>query len=71
MKPAAAAPAAPPPRIPVIVPSYNSGAFLRQLLDEVPRRHEVLVQDAESIDGSRRQVATGLPNHLNSLGARS
>jgi GT2 family glycosyltransferase len=51
---AAAAPAAAPPRISVIIPSYNSGAFLREalasVLDQIPRPHEVLVQDGGSTD---------------------
>ena len=38
----------------MIVPSYNSGAFLRQaltsVLDQIPRPHEVLVQDGGSTD---------------------
>ncbi|HEX7431179.1 MAG TPA: glycosyltransferase, partial [Candidatus Limnocylindrales bacterium] len=50
----AAAPAAASARISVIVPSYNSGAFLRQaltsVLDQVP--HEVLVQHGGSTDGT-------------------
>lgn len=41
-------------RVSVIVPSYNSGAYLRQALtsalDQVPRPHEVIVQDGGSTD---------------------
>jgi glycosyltransferase involved in cell wall biosynthesis len=41
-------------RISVIIPSYNSGAFLREalfsVLDQVPRPHEVVVQDGGSTD---------------------
>ena len=44
------------PRISVIVPSYNSGAFLRQALasalDQDPPPHEVLVQDGGSTDAT-------------------
>jgi glycosyltransferase involved in cell wall biosynthesis len=43
-----------PPRISVIVPSFNSGAFLRQALgsalDQVPCPLEVVVQDGGSTD---------------------
>lgn len=43
-----------PSRISVIVPSYNSGAYLRQALmsalDQVPHPHEVVVQDGGSTD---------------------
>jgi glycosyltransferase involved in cell wall biosynthesis len=43
-------------RISVIVPSYNSALFLREALtsalDQVPRPHEVLVQDGGSTDGT-------------------
>lgn len=43
-----------PPRISVIVPSYNSGAYLRKALnsalDQVPPPHEVVVQDGGSTD---------------------
>jgi len=42
------------PRISVIIPSFNSGRFLRQaltsVLDQVPRPHEILVQDGGSTD---------------------
>jgi glycosyltransferase involved in cell wall biosynthesis len=42
------------PRISVIVPSYNAGAFLRQalasVLDQVPGPYEILVQDGGSSD---------------------
>lgn len=51
---ASAAPAAASPRISVIVPSFNSGAFLRvavtSALDQDPPPHEVLVQDGGSTD---------------------
>jgi cellulose synthase/poly-beta-1,6-N-acetylglucosamine synthase-like glycosyltransferase len=51
---AAAAPAAASPRISVIMPSYNSAPFLREaltsVLDQIPRPHEVLVQDGGSTD---------------------
>lgn len=53
---AAAAPAGASPRISVIIPSYNSAPFLRQTLtsalDQVPRPHEVLVQDGGSTDAT-------------------
>lgn len=43
-----------PVRISVIVPSYNSGAYLREALvsalDQVPQPHEVVVQDGGSTD---------------------
>ena len=43
-----------PLRISVIVPSYNSGAYLRQALasalEQVPGSHEVIVQDGGSTD---------------------
>jgi glycosyltransferase involved in cell wall biosynthesis len=49
-----ATPAAALPRISVLVPSYNSGAFLREalasVLDQDPRPYEVLVQDGGSAD---------------------
>ncbi len=52
--PGTAARAAASPRISVIVPSYNSGAFLRQALtsalDQVPPPCEVVVQDGGSTD---------------------
>lgn len=71
---AATAPAALPPHNSVIVPSHNSAPFLRQaltsVLDQIPRPHEVLVQDGGSAARSHRQAATGSPNHLISLGAR-
>lgn len=45
-----------PPRISVIVPSYNSGAFLREALnsaiDQDPQPCEVLVQDGGSTDNT-------------------
>lgn len=51
---AAGAPAAASPRISVIVPSFNSGAFLRvaltSALDQDPPPHEVFVQDGGSTD---------------------
>jgi glycosyltransferase involved in cell wall biosynthesis len=51
---AAWAPAAAPPRLSVIVPSYNSGAFLREALtsavDQDPPPDEVVVQDGGSTD---------------------
>jgi glycosyltransferase involved in cell wall biosynthesis len=44
------------PRISVIIPSYNTGRFLRQavtsVLDQVPGPYEVLVQDGGSTDGT-------------------
>ena len=47
-------PPATAPRISVIVPSYNSGPFLRQallsVLEQVPAAHEVVVQDGGSTD---------------------
>jgi glycosyltransferase involved in cell wall biosynthesis len=43
-------------RVSVIMPSYNSASFLRQalisVLDQVPRPHEVLVQDGGSTDAT-------------------
>jgi glycosyltransferase involved in cell wall biosynthesis len=51
---AAAVPVAASPHISVIVPSYNSGPFLRQALmsalDQNPPPYEVLVQDGGSTD---------------------
>jgi len=48
------APVSPPPRVSVLIPSYNSAPFLRQalssVLDQVPLAHEVLVQDGGSTD---------------------
>jgi glycosyltransferase involved in cell wall biosynthesis len=42
------------PRISVLIPAYNAGAYLRQTLssalDQVPPPHEVLVQDGGSTD---------------------
>jgi|BarGraIncu00421A_1022006.scaffolds.fasta_scaffold27423_1 glycosyltransferase involved in cell wall biosynthesis len=59
---ASAAPAAASPRISVIVPSYNSGAFLRQALvsalDQVPPPYEVIVQDGRSTDGTLEVLRT-------------
>lgn len=53
---AAAAAVVASPRISVIVPSYNSGAFLREALssalDQDPPPYEVLVQDGGSTDDS-------------------
>lgn len=53
---AAAAPAPGSPCISVIVPSYNSGAYLRETLTSVlaqdPPPHEVLVQDGGSTDNT-------------------
>jgi glycosyltransferase involved in cell wall biosynthesis len=53
---ASEAPAVASPRISVIIPSYNSAPFLRQaltsVLDQVPRPHEVLVQDGGSADAT-------------------
>ncbi len=53
---AAAAQAAASPRFSVIIPSYNSAPFLRlaltSVLDQVPRPHEVLVQDGGSTDAT-------------------
>jgi glycosyltransferase involved in cell wall biosynthesis len=47
-------PVADGPRISVIIPSYNSGPFLRDaltsLLRQVPRPHEIVVQDGGSTD---------------------
>jgi glycosyltransferase involved in cell wall biosynthesis len=47
---------APPLRISVIVPSYNSDAYLRQALKSVlgqePRPHEVVLQDGGSTDNT-------------------
>jgi glycosyltransferase involved in cell wall biosynthesis len=44
------------PRISVIIPSYNAAPFLREaltsVLNQVPRPHEVLVQDGGSTDGT-------------------
>ena len=53
--PSAAPPLLTPPlRISVIVPSYNSGEFLRQALtsalDQIPPPYEILVQDGGSTD---------------------
>ena len=52
--PGTSARAAASPRISVIVPSYNSGAFLREALssalDQVPPPFEILVQDGGSTD---------------------
>ena len=52
----AAAPPAASPRISVIIPSYDSGAFLRQaltsVLDQVQRPYEVLVQDGGTTDAT-------------------
>ena len=51
---ATAQPAAGPLRISVIMPSHNSGAFLREALtsalDQDPPPHEIVVQDGESTD---------------------
>lgn len=51
-----ARPGTQPLRISVLVPSYNSGAYLRDALasalDQVPGPHEVLVQDGGSTDGT-------------------
>jgi glycosyltransferase involved in cell wall biosynthesis len=45
-----------PMKISVVVPSYNSGAFLREALESAvsqePPPHEVIVQDGASTDGS-------------------
>ena len=45
-----------PVRISVIVPSYNTSAYLRQALnsalEQAPRPHEVVVQDGGSSDGT-------------------
>ena len=50
------------PRISVIVPSYNSGAYLRQALasalDQVPPPYEVIVQDGGSTDGTLEVLRT-------------
>jgi len=52
--PPAASPPAASPRISVIIPSYNSGAFLREALtsalDQDPPPYEILVQDGGSTD---------------------
>lgn len=45
-----------PPRISVIIPSFNAGAFLsdalRSALNQDPPPHEVIVQDGGSTDGT-------------------
>jgi glycosyltransferase involved in cell wall biosynthesis len=45
-----------PSRISVIVPSYNSGTYLRQaltsVLEQEPRPHEIVVQDGGSTDNT-------------------
>ena len=59
---AGSVPPATTPRISVIVPSYNSGAFLRQalasVLDQVPPPYEVIVQDGRSTDGTLEVLRT-------------